>query len=238
MNAFVQRAVIVPAEESSAPRVGRPPRVNAQAIIEAAIQIGLDGVTLKQVADRLGVAVATLYRHVRNRDELVRLAAFRVALTRRLPAPDSSNAMHWSQIATGYAESLFESFTREPQLIHELVRGRLGPDVEIDFVEQFMAALKPHGFSAAECIRLHHGIAMLAIGAAAGALAVMAGHANGQPMAVAMRRALDERDPADLPLLRASLGEYLNVDPKAWFVALRSLLAGFALARGEALPIA
>lgn len=237
MNTSAQRAVAVPVEEPSAPRVGRPPRVNAQAIIEAAIEIGLDGVTLKQVADRLGVAVATLYRHVRNRDELVRLAAFRVALTRRLPAPDAGKAMHWSQIATGYAESLFESFVREPPLIHELVRGRLGPDVEIDFVEQFMSALKPHGFSVAECIRLHHGIAMLAIGAAAGALAVMAGHANGQPMMAAMQRALDERDPAELPLLRASLGEYLNVDPKAWFVALRCLLAGFALARGESLPV-
>lgn len=236
MSAPAQRLATIASEEPAAPRVGRPPRVNAQAIIEAAIEIGLDGVTLKQVADRLGVAVATLYRHVRNRDELVRLAAFRVALTRRLPAPDSHSAMHWSQIATGYAESLFESFTREPQLIHELVRGRLGPDVEIDFVEQFMAALQPHGFTAAECIRLHHAIAMLAIGAAVGALATMAGYENGQPMTAAMQRALDERDPTELPLLRAAVGEYLNVDPKAWFVALRNLLAGFAQVRGETLP--
>ncbi|MEQ1438838.1 helix-turn-helix domain-containing protein [Fontimonas sp. SYSU GA230001] len=238
MSASAQRAAMCAADPVAAPRVGRPPRVNAQAIIDAAIEIGLDGVTLKQVADRLGVAVATLYRHVRNRDELVRLAAFRVALTRRLPAPHSNNAMHWSEIATGYAESLFESFTREPQLIHELVRGRLGPDVEIDFVEQFMAALRPHGFSAAECIRLHHAVAMLAIGAAAGASAVLAGQARGLPMAAAMRRALEERDPAELPLLRASLAEYLNVDPRAWFAALRNLLAGFALARGETLPVA
>lgn len=238
MSASAQRVATIASEQAAAPRVGRPPRVNAQAIIEAAIEIGLDGVTLKQVADRLGVAVATLYRHVRNRDELVRLAAFRVALTRRLPAPDSSNAMHWSQIATGYAESLFESFVREPQLIHELVRGRLGPDVEIDFVEQFMTALRPHAFSAAECIRLHHAVAMLAIGAAAGAVATIAGHENGVPMMAAMRRALDERDPTELPLLRAALDDYLSVDPKAWFVALRNLLAGFALARGETLPSA
>lgn len=238
MNGFAQRAAVANIEEPSAPRVGRPPRVNAQAIIEAAIEIGLDGVTLKQVADRLGVAVATLYRHVRNRDELVRLAAFRVALTRRLPAPDCGSAMHWSQIATGYAESLFESFTREPQLIHELVRGRLGPDVEIDFVEQFMAALKPHGFSAAECIRLHHAIAMLAIGASAGAAALVAGQAAGQPMDEAMRRALAERDTCELPLLRSALVEYLNIDSRGWLLALRDLLNGFAMSRGETLPSA
>ena len=45
-----------------------------QAVIDAAIEIGLDQVTLKQVAERIGVAPATLYMHVGNRDELVRLA--------------------------------------------------------------------------------------------------------------------------------------------------------------------
>ena len=77
-------ALRIPAEGAAPPRVGRPPRVQAPDIIAAAIEIGLDKVTLKQVADRLGVGIATLYRHVRNRDELVRLAAFRVALTSRL----------------------------------------------------------------------------------------------------------------------------------------------------------
>ncbi|MGH8453857.1 MAG: TetR family transcriptional regulator, partial [Nevskiales bacterium] len=133
------------------PRLGRPPRVNAQAIIQAAIEIGLDGVTLKQVADRLGVAVPTLYRHVRNRDELVRLAAFQITLSRALPADPGA---HWSELARRYAESLFESFLAEPQLIGELLKGRLGPHAEVDVLEQFLAALAPHGFSAAEGAQL------------------------------------------------------------------------------------
>ena len=57
MSAVIARKF--PSSDASAvPRVGRPPRVNAQAIIEAAIAIGLEGVTLKQVADRLGVGRA------------------------------------------------------------------------------------------------------------------------------------------------------------------------------------
>ncbi|SFF51076.1 transcriptional regulator, TetR family [Fontimonas thermophila] len=233
MRAAAQRTLPV---QTPAPRVGRPPRVSAQAIIEAAIAIGLEGVTLKQVADRLGVAVATLYRHVRNRDELVRLAAFRIALTRRLPQADQNRPMHWSQIAIGYAESLFESFVREPQLLYELTKGRLGPDVEVDFLEQFLAALAAHGFSADEGIRLHHAIAMLAIGASAGALAVSACAAAGEPLDAAMRRALAERDRHELPHLRSAIDAYTNVDPRQWLFALRALLAGIALARGETLP--
>ncbi len=224
------------AAEHSGARVGRPPRVSAQAIIEAAVAIGLEKVTLKQVADRLGVAVATLYRHVRNRDELVRLAAFRVALTRRLPPADAGGSMHWSQIATGFAESLHECFTREPQLLYELSKGRLGPDVEVDFLEQFLAALAPHGFTAAEGIRLHHAIAMLAIGASAGALALGAAQAAGAPMQQAIEHMLAERDAAELPHLRTALDQYLNIDPRSWLAALHDLLVGVAAARGETLP--
>lgn len=233
MTAAAQHAA---SAEAAAPRVGRPARVSAQAIIDAAIEIGLDGVTLKQVADKLGVAVATLYRHVRNRDELMRLAAFRVALARRLPA-DTGRSAHWSDVVTGFAESVYESFVREPQLLFEMAKGRLGPEVEVDFLEQFLAALEPHGFSPAEGIRLHHSIALLAIGAAAATAGVKASRETGTPMEATVRRALLERAPDELPHVRAALGEYLNIDPTGWLLALRALLAGVAAARGEQLPV-
>lgn len=219
-----------------APRVGRPPRVHAQDIVTAAIEIGLERVTLKQVADRLDVGIATLYRHVRNRDELVRLAAFRVALTRRLARPRSAPAAHWSAVALGYAETLYESFVTEPQLVYELMKGRLGPDVEIDFLEHFLAALAPYGFSAQEGVRLHHAIAMLAIGAAVGANSVTACRDAGAPQDVAMRRALAAREAHELPRVRSALDAYLNDDPGQWTLGLRDLLSGIAARRGEHLP--
>ncbi len=229
-------ALQIQAEVVTAPRVGRPPRVQAQDIIAAAIEIGLDKVTLKQVADRLGVGIATLYRHVRNRDELVRLAAFRVALSSRLPRRDAGPAEHWTAIAIGYAETLYESFAREPQLVYELMKGRLGPDVEIDFLEQLLAALEPHGFSPAQGVALHHAIAMLAIGAAVGATSVIAAVDAGMPQDAAMRRALAERGPRELPRVRSAREAYLNADPGQWLHALHDLLRGIALSRGEPPP--
>lgn len=219
-------------EASSAPRLGRPPLVSAQAIIQAAIEIGLDGVTLKQVADRLGVAVPTLYRHVRNRDELVRLAAFQITLSRVMP---ENPGAHWSELAQRYAASLFESFLAEPQLIGELLKGRLGPHAEVDVLEQFLAALAPHGFSPIEGAQLFHAIGMVTIGAAAGAIGLAASEAEGQAWTVEMRRTLAERDADELPRVRQILPTLLEVETIPWQPALQRLLAGIAEARGEKL---
>lgn len=215
---------------SGAAQVGRPARVSAQDIIAAAIDIGLEGVTLKQVADRLDVAVATLYRHVRDRDELVRLAAFRLAVTR--PLPDAADG-HWTELAVDYARSLFESFVDEPQLIHELMKGRLGPDMELDFLEQFLAELAQHGIDADEGIRLHRSIAMLTIGAAVGAISARPGGEEAANPSARMRLALATRDADDLPHVRRGLDTYLDMDPEQLVTALNDLLAGFQASHGE-----
>ena len=51
-------------------KVGRPARIDRDAIAEAVLELGLDGISMKAVADHLGVSVAGLYHHVSNRREL------------------------------------------------------------------------------------------------------------------------------------------------------------------------
>ncbi len=233
MSANTAKKLDTMVDATRTPRLGRPPRVNVRAILQAAIEIGLDGVTLKQVADRLGIAVPTLYRHVRSRDELVRLAAFQITLSRALP---DDRGAHWSELAQRYAESLFESFLAEPQLIGELLKGRLGPHAEVDVLEQFMAALEPHGFTPVEAAQLFHAIGMVTIGAAAGAIGLAASQAEGQAWTTEMRRTLAERDPDELPRVRRVLPALLEVEMIPWQPALQRLLAGIAAERGEKLP--
>lgn len=221
-------------EEVATPaRVGRPPRVSVQAIIAAALQLGLEQVSLKQIARHLGVAPATLYRHVRNRNELLRLAAFELTLARRLP---SGNTEHWSELATRYAETLFESFVAEPQLMNELLKGRLGPHAEIDLLDQFLAAVCQHGFSPDQGVRLFHSIGTLMLGAAAGAIGLQASRDSGQPWNIAMHEALARRDRDELPYVRQVFPQALDRQPHHWLPALRALLAGVASLRGEVLP--
>ncbi len=232
MSSYAVRAKA--AAESGSPRVGRPARVNAQTIVAAAIEIGLERVTLKRVADRLGVAVATLYRYVSSSKELVSLAAMQVALARKLPERGN---VHWSELATHYAEVMYESFVSEPQLVSELVKGNLGPDLEIEILEQFLAALSEQGFSAAEGVHLHRAVGILAIGAAVGVIASRASDQMGMPRNLSMRRALAERSDDELPLVRSALPEYLNLAETQWRPVLDALLQGIAAARGERLPV-
>ena len=214
-------------------RVGRPPSVTVQAIVAAALEIGLEKVTLKQIADQLGVAQATLYRHVNNRDELLRLAAFQLTLQRQLPT--AANA-HWSDLAVRYAESLYEAFLSEPQLINQLLKGELGPHAEVDVLEPFLTAICQHGFNELEGVQLFHSIGMISIGAAAGAIGLKASKAAGKPWNESMRRVFAERDESELPLIRRVVPATMDIDPIPWLPSLNALLAGIAASRGEQLP--
>jgi AcrR family transcriptional regulator len=214
-------------------RPGRPPSISTQAIVTAALQIGLERVSFRRLAERLGVNVATIYRYVRNRNELLRLAAFQLTLSRRLP--DREHA-HWSHLARHYGEEMFESFLGEPELLAELLKGSLGPHVEMDVLDQFIGAMGRYGFTAEEALALHRAIGTMAIGAAAGINAVRAREAAGHPWHVEIRRTMIERNDGDLPNIRRALAAYLEYDEWGWLVALQQMLAGIAAERGEELP--
>lgn len=216
-----------------ASRAGRPSRVDAKSIVDAAIAIGLSRVTIKEVAERLGVTAPALYRHVRNRDEIVKLAAIELALNR---TQSSGSGHHWSDLVKGCAHGMVELFVAEPQLICEVMNGTLGPDGEMDFVEQFLAAMAAHGFAPAESIRIHHAVAMLAIGAAVSATAMKSGYAGGLSHEESIRKALARRPRNTLPLIRSALPTYLHIDPQQWRESLDALVASIAARRGEAVP--
>jgi AcrR family transcriptional regulator len=65
-----------------------------EGIIEAALRVldreGVDGLSMRRVADELGAGVASLYWHVRNKDELLQLLSERLAAEIELPDPDPS----------------------------------------------------------------------------------------------------------------------------------------------------
>jgi len=64
-------------------------------IVEAALRVvdreGVDGTTMRRVADELNTGAASLYWHVRNREELLHLMLDTVAGEIRLPKPDPKN---------------------------------------------------------------------------------------------------------------------------------------------------
>jgi AcrR family transcriptional regulator len=81
-------------------RPARPPRqqLSADAIVAAAMRImaaeGLDAVSMRRVAEALGTGPASLYAHVRNKQDLHELMLDEIFKDVRVPTPDPSR---WQQ---------------------------------------------------------------------------------------------------------------------------------------------
>jgi AcrR family transcriptional regulator len=81
-------------------RAQPPPRapITREAIVEAALAVlnkeGLEGLSMRRVADELGTGAASLYWHVRNKEELFQLIFDRVIREMVLPEPDPA---HWKE---------------------------------------------------------------------------------------------------------------------------------------------
>ncbi|MBT9329369.1 TetR/AcrR family transcriptional regulator, partial [Salmonella enterica subsp. enterica serovar Typhimurium] len=65
------------------------PKLSREAIVDAAIALadedGLDALSMRRIADRMGVGAMSLYRHVAGKDELI--AAMTDEVAGRYPYP-------------------------------------------------------------------------------------------------------------------------------------------------------
>ena len=84
----------------------RRPRLTREAITEAALALvdadGLDALSMRNVAERLGVQASALYGHVSGKQELIQLMLDRVALEIELPDPDPA---HWQEQVKQFART-------------------------------------------------------------------------------------------------------------------------------------
>jgi AcrR family transcriptional regulator len=80
------------------PRGAARTPLSRDAIVEAALRVvdraGVDGATMRRVAEELGTSPSALYWHVRNRHELLQFVFDRVAGEVALPEPDPT---HWQE---------------------------------------------------------------------------------------------------------------------------------------------
>jgi AcrR family transcriptional regulator len=213
--------------------VGRPRSLTIEQVLDAANEIGLAEVSMKRLSTQLGVGIATLYRYVENRDELIRLASARSA---HREAP-TDTGQPWPEIMLGYAESLYSSLGGNPQLIVTHMEGGLGTEVEVEFLDSFLNALMRRGFAAEQALELFHAMGWIVMGAAVARAYVTSLHSAGKTLERSLRQALAQREPQELPAIRASAALYGKENARSdWRAALTHLIRSVALARGEAIP--
>lgn len=151
------------AAQGGARRVGRPSLVDRERIAIAAAEIGLSDLTMRSVAERLGVSVTTLYYHVRDLEDLKKLVAQRSAERHEVPVAADQ---HWAEWLAEWAEHSRAAFAAEPGLLEHFLNGSLAlGDIKAN-LEAIVAFLEQQGFSPAEALAAHALVSSCAIGAA------------------------------------------------------------------------
>ncbi len=112
------------------PSRGRKPGLTVARIVAAAIAIadadGMDALSMRRVADALGVGTMSLYRYLPGKAELYELMLDAVMGEGGLPEPDPAG---WRASLATFARNSLAGYRRHPWLMDaSLSRGLMGPN--------------------------------------------------------------------------------------------------------------
>lgn len=198
-------------------------------IATAACEVGLDRVTMRSVAEHLGVSVPGLYHYVSGRDELIRLASEQTAARMKTP---EDRGQHWSEWLFEWAEHSRSGFVAAPELLEQFLHGSVGFDRMLDLVDGAIGFLVGAGFTTSEARNAYTLVSQCALGAAVTEIREAEAAASGHPIRVELQRQVLARGPDELTHLRALAGTDGHGAPFRTQVA--TVLAGIAVRRGEA----
>ena len=113
-----------------------------KAALELLDEVGLDGLTMRRLADRLGVKAASVYWHVRDKEELLDLVFDRVIGEVEVPNPDP---LRWQEQVWEVARRM-RRVTNSHRDVARIQLGRfpIGPNALV-FSEGLLAILRAAG---------------------------------------------------------------------------------------------
>ena len=145
---------------------GPKPRISLADVVAAGVAIadaeGMAALSMRKVANHLGVGVMSLYTYVPGRSELVELMIDRVMGEQVLPDPK----LPWRERVEQWARETWRIYTAHPWLLdYNMARLPVGPHV-LDVSEALYAALFAAGFTGAENVASSNLIQNQLLGAA------------------------------------------------------------------------
>ena len=184
---------------------GRPRLLTHDEILDGAVELGLEGLTMKKLAVHLNVGTATLYQYFDSRKSLMRAAAVHSFSNIDFPYDDGQ---HWSELALDYVTCLQSLLAENPSFIHSHQHTDYGFEVHFRLIEPFLAAMKTRDFCPREGMEIFNIIAMAAF---AGAIEVVRHREfeyQDETMPVVARRQFDRLDKSDFPLLTEAFANF------------------------------
>jgi AcrR family transcriptional regulator len=147
-------------------RRGRPPKIDRAAIAVAVTEVGLDELTMKRVADQLGMSIAGLYRYVNGRDELLELA--REQALARLRTPEE-RGQHWATWLREWSHYLYQAILDNRELfVHVSPTTMVGYEHVLDLVATAVQVLEEKGLGTKAAFTAYEAVSALAMGSALG----------------------------------------------------------------------
>jgi AcrR family transcriptional regulator len=139
-----------------APTRRRDP-LTREAIVDAALQVldaeGLEGLSMRRVAEQLDTGAASLYWHVGSKDGLLDLVLDRVIGEQQVPAPDPQR---WQEQLKEVAREMRATILRHRDIVRiSIGRIPMGPNA-LRYSDQVLAILRAGGVPDQLAVLAHH----------------------------------------------------------------------------------
>lgn len=202
-------------------------------IAEAAHELGLEGLTLKAVADHLGVSVAALYHHVAGKEDLMRVAAEHS--TRAVPLP-VDHGQHWAQWLLDWANYNLAVFTAQPGLFGQYLEGGIGPASVLENLDAILAVLVREGFSVDAANTAYQLVSACVLGLIVGMKWEEATARDEGGASAAFKRLIDAAPKRQLTYVRRLMRARADGHRPTFEERIETVLRGIALDAGRPLP--
>lgn len=210
---------------------GRPRLLNHEEILDGAVELGLENVTMKKLSSHLGVGTATLYQYFDSRKTLMRAAA--VHALSGMPLLPEDKGQHWSVYARDYARALIVMLADNPTYINSMSPTEYGFEVHFKLVEPFLTIMQKRGISPKAAMRLFNTIGLIAYGGAVETVRQREFEFQDESMDVVARRQFARLDLKDFPLMGQVMDEFTYSPEQKTDELMRAMFGTFAREIGE-----
>lgn len=209
---------------------GRPRLLSHEEILEGAVELGLEGLTMKRLATHLNVGTATLYQYFDSRKTLMRAAA--VYSLSDVPLPEDTG-QHWTVLARDYVNSIQSLLAENPSFIHSYQHTDYGFEVQFQLIEKFLKSMASRGFTPEKGMELFNIIGMAAFAGAIEITRQREFEFQDETMEVVAKRQFSRLDPAAFPLMSQALSTFTQTPEQKIESLLSATFQSIARSRGE-----
>ncbi len=193
---------------------------------ELVAEAGPGSLTLRKLGDRLGVNNTALYRHFRNKEELLTVLGDRIMAE---VVPNDDAQLGWYEGLVTICVNLRQAQMAQPEMATLVQGGPTREENELRITEAVLAHLQSAGLAPADAARVYHAVIELTVGSAAidGQIARLAEEERAAVYA-SWKREYAALDPVRFPVTPVHAAHlYIGDQASRFLEALEAMLAGF-----------